>query len=284
MKSMRDSVWPYGRLSFQFEFKPEDHDNGEKTFLGVTGNLNGDDIVDIICKQPAAANFLARHMYSFFVADEPPVPEWPYKPPRDPEAIAALSEVYFKTGYNIKEMLRFLLKSDFFKSKEARYKRVKSPAELMASVLRLTGEYDRPKVNFNATNLQTSYMGQWLLNPPSVEGWHWGTEWIDSGALVERVNFASERFGDLQSPGVNKIVDRILENGDGEVSAKQVVERALDELSISSLTPGTKSALDDFAEAQFASDADPSKDSQTPRERVVNILKIVGATPEFQRA
>ena len=83
---------------------------------------------------------------------------------------------------------------------------------------------------------------------------------------------------------MNKIVERILENGDVELSAKEVVERALDELSVSSLTPETQSALDDFAEAQFASDADSSEDGQTPRERVVNILKIVGATPEFQRA
>ena len=77
LKSMRDSVWPYGRLSFHFEYKEHDHDNGEKEFLGHKGNLNGEDIVNIICEQPATAAFLSRHMYSFFVADEPPVPEWP---------------------------------------------------------------------------------------------------------------------------------------------------------------------------------------------------------------
>ena len=75
LKSMRDSVWPYGRLSFHFEYKEDDHDDGEKEFLGHKGNFNGDDIVDIICKQPATAAFLSRHVYSFFVADEPPVPE-----------------------------------------------------------------------------------------------------------------------------------------------------------------------------------------------------------------
>jgi uncharacterized protein (DUF1800 family) len=288
LKSARDSVWPYGRLSFHFEFKPEDHDDGEKEFLGHKGRFNGDDIVDIICKQPATAAFLSRHIYSFFVADEPPVPEWPYKPPRDPEAIAALSKVYFDSGYSINEMLRFLFKSDFFKSEGARYQRVKSPAELIASVLRLTGEFDRPKMAMSPMSFQPQFMGQWLLNPPSVEGWHWGTEWIDSGALVERVNFASEHFGNLDSPGVIGIVDRIMAESGDELTPSEVVDRALDELSITSLSTETRSALLDFAKSQFGPDAaEPANGSttgQTPRQRVVNVLKVVGATPEFQRA
>jgi uncharacterized protein (DUF1800 family) len=280
LKSARDSVWPYGRLSFHFEYKEDDHDNGEKDFLGHKGNLNGKDIVDIICSQPAAAAFLSRHIYSFFVADEPPVPEWPYKPPRDPEAIAALSKVYFDSGYNITEMLRFLFKSDFFKSESARYQRVKSPAELVAGVLRLTGEFDRPKMDMNPTNLQSTYMGQWLLNPPSVEGWHWGTEWIDSGALVERVNFASERLGNIDSPGVQKLVDRMLADSNGGSNAEELVVRALDELSIADISDKTRSALIEFAEVQV----NQSGSGSAGPEEVSNILKLVGATPEFQRA
>ena len=114
MRSQRDSDWPYGRISWHFEFHPEDHDDGEKTFLGETGDWNGEDIVDIICKQPATAGFIARHLYSFFVADEPPVPEWPYTEPRDPEAIETLVRAYFDNDYNIGPMLRVLFNSDFF--------------------------------------------------------------------------------------------------------------------------------------------------------------------------
>jgi uncharacterized protein (DUF1800 family) len=280
LKSARDSVWPYGRLSFHFEYKEHDHDNGEKEFLGRKGNLNGEDIVDIICEQPATAAFLSRHIYSFFVADEPPVPEWPYKEPRDPEAIAALSKVYFDSDYNVEEMLRFLFTSDFFKSEKARYQRVKSPAELVAGVLRLTGEFDRPKVDMNPTNLQSTYMGQWLLNPPSVEGWHWGTEWIDSGALVERVNFASERLGNIESPGVQTLIDRILSDSNGGIDAEELVERTLDELSVADISGKTRSALVEFAEVQV----NQSDSGDAGREQVANVLKLVGATPEFQRA
>ena len=45
---------PYGRFHWQFEYKPEDHDDREKTFLGHTGNFNGEDVIDIIVEQPAS--------------------------------------------------------------------------------------------------------------------------------------------------------------------------------------------------------------------------------------
>ena len=83
-----------------------------------TGNFNGEDIVEIVCQQEATAQFIARHMYHFFVADEPPVPAWPYTPPRDAEAIDTLAQAYFDSDYDIKTMLRTLFTSDFFKDEE----------------------------------------------------------------------------------------------------------------------------------------------------------------------
>ena len=55
LKADNDSLWPYGRLNLHFEFRDYDHDEGEITFLGHTGNFNGGDIVDIICDQQATA-------------------------------------------------------------------------------------------------------------------------------------------------------------------------------------------------------------------------------------
>ena len=66
----------YNRWDWEFEYLEEDHDDGEKTFLGHTGNFNGEDIIDIIVQQPACHRFIARHLYNFFVADEPQVPAW----------------------------------------------------------------------------------------------------------------------------------------------------------------------------------------------------------------
>ena len=180
LRSERDSDWPYGRISWHFDYRPEDHDEGEKTFLGQTGNFNGEDIVDIICQQRSTAQFVARHMYHFFVADEPPVPSWPYTPPRDADAIQILVDAYFDSGYDIRAMLRALFTSDFFKDEAIRYDKVKSPAELVAGILRLTGEFDRPRREIQDRARQMTFMGQMLNNPPSVEGWHQGAEWVDT--------------------------------------------------------------------------------------------------------
>ena len=101
LRAERDSIWPYGRISWHFEFDEEDHDDGEKEFLGQKGNFDGEEIVEIICRQPATARFIARHMYHFFVADEPPVPQWPYVEPQDPEAIEALTNAYSPAGASL---------------------------------------------------------------------------------------------------------------------------------------------------------------------------------------
>ena len=284
LKSARDSIWPYGRLSMHFEYNPEDHDDGEKEFLGNKGRFNGEDIIDIICKQPATAKFIARHMYSFFVADEAPVPEWPYKPPRDSEAISALCKVYFDSNYSIKEMLRFLFKSEFFKSEAVRYQRVKSPAELVATVLKVTGELDRPKYSMIDRAQNVMWMGQQLLAPPSVEGWHWGTEWIDSGSLVERVNFASQALGDLENPGVSNLVDRILKENTEGTTFENILDKVLEELAITSTSEQTKSALLEFGQVYSEKHVIDGENKQVSREYISEVLKLVGAMPEFQRA
>lgn len=74
--------YPYGRYESQFVYSPADHDDGEKTFLGESGRWNGEDVIDIIAKQPSTARFVARHLYNFFVADEVQVPAWQGTPPR----------------------------------------------------------------------------------------------------------------------------------------------------------------------------------------------------------
>ena len=269
MRSNRDSDWPYGRISWHFEFNEEDHDSGEKTFLGETGNFNGEDIVEIICRHEATPRFIARHMYNYFVADEPPVPQWPHVEPHDPEAIQQLVDTYFAGNHSIKEMLRTLFKSDFFKSDEVRYKRVKSPAELMAGVLRLSGHLDRPRRDIVELGMKLQYMGQWLNNPPSVEGWHQGEEWIETGSLVERVNFASEQLGDTNMPGIASLVSRIVDEGP---SSDELLERCLEELGDFELGKDTGENLRD-AIARGPVDG----------EKATGMLRLIAATRDFQR-
>src|SRR5258707_11459352 len=99
---------PYGRFPWKFEYRAEDHDDGEKVFLGHKGKLNGEDIIDIIVQQPACAKFICRHLYNFFVADEPQVPAWSLGPPRDPAAIDLLARTFRENKWGMRERLRTL--------------------------------------------------------------------------------------------------------------------------------------------------------------------------------
>ena len=155
--------YPYGSYLNQFLYNRFDHDDGEKTFLGETGNFNGDDIVKIIAKQPSAARFISRHLYNFFVADEPQVPSWQETPPRDPELIKALEDEYFRSGYQIQSMLRVLFNSDAFKN--SAFAKVKNPSEMVCGTLRVVGDFTEPKPRIYDPALEIRYMGQDLLNP-----------------------------------------------------------------------------------------------------------------------
>ena len=284
LRARRDSIWPYGRLSWHFEYRSEDHDDGEKAFLGETGNFDGGDIIEIICRQPATARFISRHLYHAFVADEPPVPQWPYTPPRDPEAIEILTQAYFESSYDIRSMLRALFNSPSFKSEDCWYEKVKSPVELVAGTLRLSGEFDRPKRRILERFQQMGFMGQMLINPPSVEGWHQGTEWIDTGNLVERMNFATEQLGKADSPGVKAIIDRIVAEGGSAMPPDRLVDACLHELGAISVLPQTRTALVGFASKSDAEEpGDATEDEQVGR-RVTSVLQLAAATHEYQRS
>ncbi|MFQ6030082.1 MAG: DUF1800 domain-containing protein, partial [Dehalococcoidia bacterium] len=268
--------YPYGRYEAHFIYNPYDHDDDEKTFLGETGNLNGDDIIDIICKQPAAARFLARHLYNFFVADEIEVPAWQRTPPRDPAAIKMLEDEYFRSGYDVKSMLRVLFNSDFFK--EARFEKVKSPTEVVIGTMRLVRDYTSPKLGLHPLANNIRYMGQDLLNPPTVEGWHTGKEWIDSGTLVERINFAADQVGNLHLPGVQDIVARL--SSENVSAAEQLVDRCLDLMGAYELAPETREQLIDHA--QRGGEVKPGTAEHATR--VGEILQLIVATQEYQFA
>ena len=278
LKATRDSIWPYGRLAWRFEYRPEDHDDGEKTVLGRTGNFNGEDVVDIICEQPATARFLARHMYHFFVADEPLVPQWPYVPPRDPEAIEELCQAYFDNNYSIREMLRTLFKSEFFKSKDCWYEKVKSPAALIAGDLRTSEEFRWPGRKIVDYQYQLTYMGQSLYEPPSVEGWNEGTGWIDTGNLVERMNFSTQQLGNSDNAGIKDLAGRIVEDGGHTMPAESLVDACLYELGALIVPEQTREALVEFASNAGGESANGDGDA-----RIVNVLRLIAATPEYQR-
>ena len=281
LRSQRDSDWPYGRIAWHFKYHPEDHDDGEKEFLGQRGRFNGEDIIHIICQQEATARFISRHLYSFFVSDEPPIPEWRYTPPTNPEAIDELTRVYFDSNYDISAMLRALFNSSYFQSQDSWYSKVKSPVELVAGVLRLTGEFNRPRREIIDRHFQASYMGQFLNNPPSVEGWHQGTDWLDTGTLVERVNFASQQIGDSTKPGIQAMIERIASTPNNVASPENLISVCLEEMGVISVEEDTMKVLIDFASQGHDQPINASNDGA---QKISAALQMVASTKEFQRS
>ena len=268
--------YPYGRYASQFAFNAADHDTGDKTFLGETGKLGGEEVIDIIARQPATARFVSRHLYNYFVADEPQVPAWQETPPRDPEAIKMLEDAYFESGYDVTAMLRVLFNSEFFK--DARFAKVKSPAETVAGTMRLVQDFTHPKPGLHPIAMEIRYMGQDLLNPPTVEGWHTGAEWIDSGTLVERINFAADQVGNTTLPGVKAIIDRLSSETVDQPAA--FVDRCLDMVGSYQLSDETR----DYLVQHVGSGGPLRPGSEEYGQRVGQTLQLIVATQEYQFA
>ena len=272
MRAMKDSIWPYSRIAWHFEFREHDHDTGEKEFLGERGEFDGAQIVDIICKQDATARFVCTRLFQFFAADE-----------IDEDGEAAIEQMmasYFESDYEIRSVLRTLFNSEYFKGEAARYARVKAPVETVVGAVRMAGTYRQPTLGVNQLASQAFYMGQGLLQPPTVEGWHEGVEWIDSGSLVERVNFAAKELGNPSNPGVRAIVDRLVRDGGTAQSAADIVDGCLDLMGPLQVEDNTREAMVEFA-SQFG---DIDLDAEESVAAVANVMRLIASSKEYQLA
>ncbi|MCH8988411.1 MAG: DUF1800 domain-containing protein [Chloroflexi bacterium] len=272
VRAARDSIWPSGRIDWQFEYRPEDHDETEKRFLGQTGNFNGEDIIDIIAMHPATSWFIAGKLYNFFVSDTP-----------NEEAIGFLAEEFRKSNGDIRSVLRALFLSDYFKSEDVWYSRIKSPTELVVGTAKLAGSYQTPQWDITNLSNDANFMGQEILNPPTVEGWHTGTEWVDTGTLVERVNSAALIIGDARQPGVQAMIQRLKDRQD-TYQPEELVDACLMLAGGLQVSEGTRQRLVEFAANWGEVSFTPEDAVPCSEQRVVELLQVILATREYQMA
>ena len=253
-----------GPFPMEFQFDPDDHDDGEKEFLGEVGNWNGEDIVEITVRQRATAEFISRRLYQFFVADD-----------ADEDEVQRLADVFEENDGEIRAVLRAIFKSDHFKSEAVRYRKIKSPTELVFGVARLTDRFDLPDMASSQLAAQTTFMGQFLLNPPSVEGWHEGEEWIDSGALVERINFASTELERRDAPGIQRMVDLVRDAGG--MSSSEYVSACLDAMGCIDISDRTFGLIAEHASSQM----EPTNEDEET-DRAIEMFQLIASTPDYQ--
>jgi hypothetical protein len=164
--------WSVRGLDFYVD--AQNHDEGNKRFLGEVGNFDGVQIIDRILAQDITSEFLASKLYRYFVRDE-----------LSSEGAVQLGQLLRDKQFNVGEFLRALFMSkDFYQSQGAH---IKSPVELVISTYKKMGFNQVPGVpDFNVV---TGALGQRLMRPPTVAGWSQGHSWITPSLLFERGNF-----------------------------------------------------------------------------------------------
>jgi uncharacterized protein (DUF1800 family) len=157
----------------EFVFRRNQHDGGSKTLLGKKGNLDGDDVLDILLEQRQTAKFISGKIYRFFVNDniDDPKVEW-------------LADRLYRTDYDIGKLMEDIFTSDWFYDEKNIGSRIKSPIELLVGIQRML---PMKLENEEALLLLERVLGQILFYPPNVAGWPGGKTWIDSSTLMMRM-------------------------------------------------------------------------------------------------
>lgn len=161
----------------EFLMRSFQHDDGQKTFLGQTGNFAGEDIINIILEQKQTAYFVSNKLYKYLVNEVP-----------DPLHVNAMADVFYKADYEIKPLLEFVFTSNWFYDDKNTGNLIKSPVEFIVGLNRqFYITYQRPEVLLEFQRA----LGQILFNPPNVAGWPGGRNWIDSSSLMYRIKIPS---------------------------------------------------------------------------------------------
>jgi hypothetical protein len=209
------------------------------------------------------------------------VPSWNIVPPQDPEAVQALIDAYFETEGDLRPILRTLFNSDFFK--QAMLRKIKSPADFVVGTVKLSGAFKFPEPGLPSLAEATAVMGQNLMVPPTVEGWHTGHEWIDGGTLNERVNFAVNQVADTSKPGVQSIIDRLVKDG-SNLSPERFVERCLELAGPVDAAEDTMEGLMEYALEGGELKLDTPEHAKESTARITRMLQLIVASLDYQFA
>jgi hypothetical protein len=181
-KDIREAARAFtGWTEKQLEFvdRKEDHDTGEKTIFGKTGNFDGYQVIDLILAQEAAPRFIAGKLYRYFSREE-----------LSPELHGKLAKVLRDHDYELKPFLTALFLSRDFYSPASYGTQIKSPVQLAVSTFR--------KLDLDAVPGTPDFrafcqiQGEELFYPPNVAGWTGGRTWINPATLIERGNYLDQ--------------------------------------------------------------------------------------------
>jgi uncharacterized protein (DUF1800 family) len=209
------------------------YQDGSKTIPARSpgqGVQDGIDLIDAVVRHPATGPRLARKLYAFFV-NEVDAP--------DDTLIAQMASDYYRSGYEIKPMLIRLFVSPAFTDPANFFRRYSWPIEFVVRAIKEMG-WSGFSVN-DALNPLIA-MGQQLFEPPDVSGWDLGQSWFTSGAMLARMNFASQLATNQKFELRNKVRGQVH-------SPENLVSWTMDRMTSAEFPSDSYNALVDYARA-----------------------------------
>jgi uncharacterized protein (DUF1800 family) len=177
---------------------------GSVTYLGKTGPLDTQGVIDQILAQPSAAAYIANKVAQHFVTARPAT-----------AYVNGLADTFRRSKYDMKTLMRAALMSPEFVADQGYRSLVKSPTEFMVHTGRALGLSSLSNISKLVAGAGSG-MGQSLFDPPDVNGWPNNESWISSNTVVERVNFVTGALAQARgtlppsSDAIHKQLDGVL--------------------------------------------------------------------------
>ncbi|MEO0511123.1 MAG: DUF1800 family protein [Verrucomicrobiota bacterium] len=179
------------RNRYEFYFQRKLHDTDRKTVFNETGNWDGDDIIDITFRQPAAKTYLIKELFKFYLTEETVHREY----------VEELGNMWANHDFELSYLVNTFFGSQLFYHPAFQGNLVKSPVHFY---LGLCQDLRLDVVPFESRLLRSmDVMGQSFYNPPNVQGWLYGEYWINSTTISARRQLVDYLFTALNEEKLN---------------------------------------------------------------------------------
>ncbi|MFN0084259.1 MAG: DUF1800 domain-containing protein [Blastocatellia bacterium] len=246
-----------------FQFNPRIHDDGEKVVLGKKiapggGVRDGYDVIRLLARHPSTARHISTKLARKFVADEPPG-----------ALVDRMAETFRKTEGDLRQVLLTMFKAREFWAPENYRAKIKTPFEMTVSAVRAIGAETNGGPQFHRWMAQMGE-GLFLAQPPTGYP-DMAEHWVNSGALLQRMNFAL-------ALAANRIPGTRVTLAPPETAAgtPQLVDHYLRLLLRGEVSPQTRATIDkSLNEARIAALDRPAAGAK--------VVGLILGSPEFQR-
>jgi uncharacterized protein (DUF1800 family) len=258
---------------YAFQYRPNDHDTAAKEFTfaiypdggrtiparaAASGEQDAADLVFALARHPATAQRLARRLYQFFVNEtaEP-----------DQALLSAMANAYLSSNYSIKAVLRTLFQSSQFRDPANFFQRYSWPAEYVVRSIKETGWTG---YSVSAALTPMANMGQQLYEPPDVNGWATGAEWISTSSMLTRMNFAA-------ALAQNQRFNLARDAQPYRQSPERVLEYMLARFRTMGFAPSGTGAMTDYLKSTTWTGTDAQL-----QQRIPGLMRLIVGSGEYQ--